>query len=265
MRNKTEFPILHNIRPVISFILLGVIAHAFSIQAATLPFENDFNGGTTDLTLSAETNSSWSISSGALRLSIVDNAGPTASSASTSFPDIDGSSNSSFTLQTDFTVTGTVNSFLFTGFMVLGNDDDPDFNGYLAETRFETGEMRIKRVGAGGRTLVDTTFSPFTAGETYTATVDGVYGNNGPSGEDSLDLTYTISGGDLLSSRQVVGKDEDGASLLSGEHFGLRNRINDTTGVEVAFDNLTVIPEPSSILLVLIGLISGMLVLRRRK
>ncbi|MCC5845249.1 MAG: PEP-CTERM sorting domain-containing protein [Verrucomicrobia bacterium] len=264
---NTKSPILHNIRTlIVPLILLGAFAPVLTLQSAMLPFVEDFSGTTTDLTLTNQQNSSWSQSSGALRLTATDGAGASASSASTSFSELGGSSNNGFTLQTDFTVSGSVNSggFIFAGFMVLGDQNDHSFYGYRVETRFETGLMRIQKIGGSGDiTHTQQTFGSFTFGETYTATVQGVYGNNGPAGADSLDLTFTIEGGDLVTPRQVTASDNSG-SLMTGSHFGLRNRVENTTGMEVAFDQLTVIPEPSSVVLVLTGLVCGMVMLRRR-
>ncbi|MGF1633235.1 MAG: PEP-CTERM sorting domain-containing protein [Phycisphaerae bacterium] len=229
--------------------------------AASLPYIEDFDDGTDVFVKTTPAAGSWQYTgTGDLALSYAVSLGGTNSSSATAeFPALGGSSNLGFTMQTDFTVGGddpSISNFLFAGFMVLGNVNNPDFFGYLPEVRFDTGEVRIREIrdGAGVNAIASQTFGALQFGQTYTATLVGEYGTDGPGGSDSLALTYTISGGNLAMPLQVSGVDDDG-TLQTGSHFGLRNRFSNLD-VSIDYDDfsLTAVPEPASAGLLMLGL-----------
>lgn len=244
----------------LSICLISSMTLASATSAATLPYVEDFDDGTEILIENLPTTdpaTTWQITGGPIdfsySLSIPTEATPRSASATNTFEGLGDNALQDFEMETDFTVTGSVGTFLFSGFMVLGSEDNPNFDGYLVEFRFETGEMRIREIDGGANTLVNEDKSPLTVGQTYNASVVGEYGSEGVGGADSIKLTYTISGGDLVTPYQVIGTDTDGA-LQEGTHFGLRNRYQNT-GITIEYDDfsLVAVPEPASVALLAVG------------
>lgn len=113
-------------------------------------------------------------------------------------------------------------------------------------TEIVANELGVGTVGGTGIGTVNTS-------ESYTLTLTGTY-----TGSNLL-LTFQVFDG--TNTRTVSGT----TTAMNGDYFGFRDRNNSTTNAPLVLtaDNFSIIPEPSSALLMGAGL-AGFLVRRRR-
>jgi hypothetical protein len=162
-----------------------------------------------------------------------------------------------FGLDSAFTGTNTGNSFYLADFAFQ--------RGSTATTT--EGRLRILAQGdAGGFNAVVGAADAIGASSTLAISLNTTY---------ILRLTGTYSGSTLSLALGLF--DENGpqigtsatatdTSALTGTNFGLRNRTELTTGstaVTIDYDNFSMVPEPSSLLL-MAGSLGSLLILRRR-
>jgi hypothetical protein len=243
------------------FLAAVPICHAATVS---LPYSDDFNGATTDLTpgTTAPIGGAWAITGGTYQnTNVPQNTSAALIQASNFVPGLN------FQLSTTFTVTDTSSNFSV-GFAALGTGSSlqtAGVNYYLADIATD-GTLRI---GSFTATTFNAT-SPFFAGsagigpivntDVVTMTLDGVYTGS------SLVLTLSASknGGAVASASTGTIN-----SPFAGSNFGLRNRNGATAGsgdnMVVQFENfsMTQVPEPGALLLGVLGAIG--LGLRRKR
>lgn len=246
---------------------IAVVAGVTSAQAATvnLPYANDFTSGE-DFTVSDA--SEWNLDtsgSGAFTFS-------TASSSDSGLAlltanDIGGASPGNFVTRSTFTVTdvsGQSNADTW-GMAVLGNSESSP-GEYVLVDWSRNNLLRIINIGNGNGSVVNDTQTTtgdnvnFAVDQAYTMTITGAY-----TGTD-LQLSVEISDGSN-SSTLTAGSLIDTSLYYDGSAMGLRARSGASSGdpdegTTVAYDSFSVIPEPSSLMLLGLG---GLMVLRRQR
>lgn len=248
--------------PILPLAFVGTLMVTPALAAT---YTNDFSGTGANTDFPTETNGSWVVGSGVYRSNY--NTSETPSSASISVPGIAGTN---FIISTQFTVasasTAPVNTGVNTlGFGVLGGN--ATFSGdtvpnayYLADFSFANGPTAPSADVARLRILCLGDAAGFTAGSSLNNT-------DGPTTGFAIqkDVTYTLrltgtySGSTLnlaLRLFDATGTVQIGntafasdTSPLVGSNFGYRERTGTTTVLDVSYDNLSIIPEPSVALL----------------
>jgi hypothetical protein len=255
-----------------------VLASLQPLGAAVIPYTNDFSGtGANTAFTSENTNAEWAVSGG----SYVFNYTNTTITPSTASLSITNASATSFTMETQFTVTSNmlnVNSNGATiGFGLFGASTTFAGSGtatsyYLADFSVANstgtpGTLRILSLGdTAGFTAIngsadDNTGSAALAivqNTTYTLRLEGTY--------SGTTLNMTLGLYDAAGTAQI-GSDATASdtSPLAGTNFGYRNRIGIGTGAFTAnFDNFSIVPEPGTLGLLALGGAAVLAVRRRR-
>jgi hypothetical protein len=263
---------------------LGLTAMQSS-DAAVIPYTNDFSGTGSNVAFPNESpDAEWTMGSGTYNYSSNNTSSSTSqSTASVSLTNI---GSTSFTMETQFTIssTGTVNSNATTigmGFLGLTSDfsgtvtPTPSTAFYLADwqtgsTGSNTGQLRIVSVGesagfSGVNATVDTnpgsSSLAINLDTTYVMRLVATY-----TSATSLSMTvgiFNTSGTQIGTSATATD-----SSALAGTYFGYRNRLGISGGTfNAAFDNFSVapVPEPGTVALLGLGAGATLLMLRRRQ
>jgi hypothetical protein len=150
------------------------------------------------------------------------------------------------------------------GFALFGQTPTFDFfqagnSHYIVDFKVDGSFRLLKNTGPlDFTTLIPTTFGSgaLNAGTPYEFTVEAT--KNG----GSLDFLMTLV--DLNTNTTLFSGTATDPSPLTGTYFGLRNRSSFNTAYTVNHDNFSIIPEPSSAVLLVMGL-CGLGLFRRRK
>jgi hypothetical protein len=137
-------------------------------------------------------------------------------------------------------------------------------NGYFIDLNIATGatnNIRIVEIASGtGTVTTQVDQGTVSIGNVYTMTLTGTYADTNADTIKDLILSLTVTGTGM-SGTPVTWTDT--AGVKTGTYFGFRNRTA-STDINVDFDNLSVVPEPSTYALVAGG-IAFLAFLRRRK
>ncbi len=228
-----------------------------SLQAATLPYLDNFNDDTVGSTTPSETapesgafspsTASFSVVSGGISGQSYNLTEATNGTAFGSAVDFTGplggaaASAADFTISSQFRLnTGTAGSGTI-GLGFLGTDN-LFADGYFVDINFSSGVIRFVEDGTPVGPTFDLTNSSL-VGVVFALTITGTYTDpDNNSVNDTLELTATVSGGlsgsiDLTDSTPQIGT-----------LFGYRHR-NSTSDVNVDMDDFSVVPEPASVAL----------------
>lgn len=265
------------------FPLIALLASAAASQAATIAYNNDFSGTGDNTAFPTETTDArWALDPSGVYRNTYTTTGQVVSSAS--IP-ITNAANTNFVLETRFTVTSVASAMASGGTNTMGFGAfglDNVFTGgatgnayYLADFAFQRGSasstadgrLRILSLGDGaGFTGVDGVADANGGSTTLAISLNTAY---------ILRLTGTYAGSTLSLALGLF--DENGVqigssatatdtSALTGTNFGYRNRSELSTGsdpITIDYDNFSIVPEPSSLLL-LAGSLGSLVILRRR-
>jgi hypothetical protein len=223
---------------------------ATSHAAVSLPFVDDFND--TSVGPWVQTNGTYTHNGSTLGVV----AGSGVGGASVEVPGLGGASTTGFTATVvlDPVTNATAGFGLLSGSSNFGAANN---KYYLVDIAPDSGgRIRIAQIdinGSGGVGIGDTGLQTapisYSIAEIYTLTVTGSYGVGGLT----LDYTVTSTGGDNVN---LVVTDP---TPLTGQYFGI-----ETFGVQtVNFDDFSLVPEPSALLLSGLGLLG--ISLRRRR
>ena len=257
--------------PTLAALVLPVALHA-----AVIPYDNDFSGTGSNTAL-PNTSGSWSLSGGKYSNSMGSGTNLT-STASINFTNAD---NTSFTLSTQFSITSlatlpsnqsfTVGLGAFESSSGFSTATGQSF--YLADFAYTgqgtanpaRGTLRLLSLGDANPDFTPGSASAIEGGSSaplaisldtvYTLRLTGTLGVGGA-------LTFTLGLYDSTGVTQI-GASATASDLtpLTGDYFGFRNRDsgNVTTGTTtIAFENFSMntVPEPSSGLLLSVGLVA---------
>lgn len=251
--------------PLLFLSILTAVGSLCQAATVSLPFTDDFNGATTDLTPggTAPIGGTWSLSGGKYQNTNVAQNTSAALIQATNF--VPGQN---FTLSSTFTITD-VASTMTVGFAILGTGASIQTTGvnyYLADI---AGDGTLRIGSFNGATFSNA--APFFAGaagiggiitsDVVTMTLNGVYTGS------TLVMTLSASkngGATVSASTGTIN------SPFAGNFFGLRNRDGaanppGTDSMVVQFENfsMTQVPEPEAWLLGGLGVIA--LGLRRKR
>lgn len=279
--------------------ILLVLAIVPSLQAATLSYSNNFDSETTGNaapsmpqsgtgTFAELVDSNWSAATGGLTGagSATDKvylANSSSTSSSTQISTLNFSppiAGNNFTQSVDFNLTtftaggtGSGNgNTTRVGFGVLGASANFSTSYYLADfvvagnvsspaAGSRVGDIRLLEISGDGQ--INSTSSAqsnlaVNGTDNYRMTLVGIYSGGG------LTLNYSVTNLTTSASVSVNGID---SSPLTGANLGFRNSIGTIGGatgaLDVNFDNFSIVPEPSSA--VLLGLGGVLLIVRRRR
>lgn len=250
---------------------------------ATIPFTEDFDDNSApDFTFSSGAALTPVLAGGVFTV----DAGPNASGqAMNPLVNISNATGLSIVMDIDITPTTWVsNGGSSAGFLAFSSNPAAGAfpsttganSGYLADITFPTtalpgGSIRILDSATGNAAIV--TSAPFATGslalnETYHLTFTAT---PGLAGVLDLSLTITDTTGTLIDADGVVSITGSTPAVAStGTFFGLRHRVGSngatstTRTFDAVYDNFSIIPEPSTMLLATSGII-GTCALRRRK
>ncbi|MEO0965304.1 MAG: PEP-CTERM sorting domain-containing protein [Planctomycetota bacterium] len=271
--------------------LIGAASIGLSAEAAPTPFLETFDDTVTDFTfLSQAATGGFTVVGGELNL-LVDGGrsalfgGGSTYIAAASVP-IDDSVNAGFTMSADivFPSDSQFANTIGDVYLVAGGTDLTDNPFLPSEGLVDAGyAIGITQDSFGGFDDVDSTLRLFANGvelntlkinETDTAVGDSVIGDfvgeplrltltGVDDGLSGLILTGTLLNTNTNDSISVSGSVAD-ADLAPGNLAGIRVRMGSANDYEFNLDNfgVTVVPEPSSIALLLL---SGGLILTRRR
>lgn len=259
--------------------LIGLSLGVLQIEAAVIPYTNDFSGSGSNSAFPSENlDANWNLSGGSYQFTYTSTT-VTASTASIPLTNVAGTS---FTLESQFTVNsfGNVNNNGETiGFGLFGAN--ATFTGadaltayYLVDfkiadpTNAGTGLLRILALGdtsgfSATNGVADdnaTTSLAVTLGTTYTFKLTGTYSGS------TLSMTFSLWNSNGTSQIGTTATATD-TSPLTGTNFGYRNRVGISGGTfSTAFDNFNLAPVPEAhttglIFLAAIALLPG---IRRR-
>lgn len=251
--------------------LVTLVLSAVSSRAAVVtPYVNDFDSTAVGSTPSdfSSSGGTWSVTgSGSDHAYQVTANTSTAMTTGVQVSDL-GASLKDFTLTSTFTITDLSNVTSSTiGFGLLSNYVNFANNYYLADIS-QAGAIRIvyfeggaaQSNGYGGFTANTATnlASALVLGTEYTMTLTGTYTGS------SLALNFTVT--DSINTASVTAVDTSAISAAGSNYFGYRLRQNGTGGdaFTVEFDNLSIVPEPTGLSLLGVGMF-GLLALRRSK
>lgn len=234
---------------------------------ADVVYSNDFSGAGANVALTNQAPSgNWSVGGGTYNMTVTD----TTTLARTASVNLGASLDAqSFTMEMDFNASSVFSGNNYNaatiGFGLFGTDTV--FTGgssnpyFLADFTFQgssAGQLRILSIGTGSggaNVPVGTNGSAIATGHlsgfainthtNYSLRLNAVYD------PDLLSLTMTL--GLYDGSGTLLGTQAGGSTtgLLTGDYFGIRNRIGQGGGTTtIAFDNLNIstaaIPEPAS-------------------
>lgn len=233
--------------------------------AVSLPFFEDFSGTAPDFTNTAAAGATWAVNpggAGVLRLSQTAQASALANSASVSVPTGLGAGDLA---ATDYFLASTsinVSAYTTTGAngIDIGLNLFGDDNLLTTAYRFDFNPTKQTFRIASTDTSPTGAFT-FSTAETYTLSVKGWY----DAGTLKFDFTFT----DPSEALPITISASD-ATPLTGTNFGLRNRTGTGTGTSnnsvIDHDNfsINVVPEPSSIMLSILGLAIGGIAIRKQ-
>lgn len=170
--------------------------------------------------------------------------------------DLSAATQSSFSMSSTLTLANMGGNFSRVGLTFFGNGGDSIAAIFLPNNN----SIRITSgINDGLATnYVQGTLSGFSAGSTYTLSLVGAFLGNG---DLEIDFSLNEVGGDGISgsvSHTFTAAALDDLTL--GNEFGVIGRIRD--GVDVQYDNLSIIPEPATALLGALGMLA---LLRRRR
>lgn len=257
---------------------LAPLAALFVIgQATAATYTNDFNGTDAVSKFTTETtNAQWLVSGGVYTNSYT--ATDTVSSASVA---VSGVAGSNFQISTQFSFSSVVapgSSVSTIGFGALGNSATFGGNFYLADYTYanqsgssDAGRLRLLAIGDTSDFSANNGNAKDNATATMAIQLDTTY---------TLRLTGTYSGSTLnlaLALFDINGVQigttatATDTSPLAGDIFGYRNRLaaaasggaTPTPSHTVNFDNFSIVPEPSSMMLGALGALAAIGIRRR--
>jgi hypothetical protein len=267
---------------LVTFIAISQLSAILAAHAAVVaPYTNDFSGSGSNVALPNEsTDAQWNVVDGSYINSYSVTSG-TASSASIDITNLDGVS---FTMSTQFTMTSATapnsNNASQIGFgafsSAAGFLNTASDSYYLADFTYSAnnlqsgnplGTLRIVSLQAGSNPDFSSTLGLAVASGSaanFALVLNTTY---------TLQLTGTVTGGVLsmsLSLLDATGTIQIGTSAtatdatpLTGDYFGYRDRLGAGGAMSVAYDNLSIVPEPSICVLAAIGL--GLVLVTRRR
>lgn len=243
--------------------------------ATAATYTNDFSGTGGNTAFPNETtDAEWTATGGVYRYTTT-NTSFTASTASVAVAGVGGSP---FTIETQFTVTsvGATNSNGATiGLAALGASTG--FSGTASSSAYYLADWQVSSSGTAGNLRILAQGDVATGFTSNAVTVDDNIGSAGLSvilgATYTLRLVGTYEGSTLNMTLGVFDANgqQIGASAtasdttpLTGTNFGYRNRVGQGSGTFSAdFDNFSVIPEPSSMVMLSLGATMAVLVRRR--
>jgi hypothetical protein len=236
---------------------------------ATIPFAEDFDDDAApDFTYSSTSaNITAVVGSDVLT---VDHVLGSSTQAINALVNISNAAGMSIVMDTDITPTAwlatggsSVGFLAFSTNPALGAFPSGPNSGYLADITFptstNTGTIRILDAASGATTIVQS--AQFAAGslalnETYHLTFTATPGLGGVL---DLSLTITDTTGTLIDADGIVTiAGSTPAAASTGTFFGYRHRVgsNGTSSVrtfDAVYDNFTIVPEPSALILCGVG------------
>ena len=243
-----------------SILALSGLAVAATAQAASIPYTNDFSSQADDFTTSGTT--TWAVSGGTLNHSHTAGGNWTALA---DFPALGGAAATA----SDFAFTAKVAAANANGtntYVSLAALGTTATNGYQFRIQGAVGGanngITIVRsgtvvAGAGGtsvqlRNQLNVPFEIVVSG-TYTDT-------NADTIKDALQLSYALYRRDtnaLLGTATYLD-----TAPLTGTRVGFYDNNANTEAFNIAWNDITVVPEPASLSALLVG---GLALLRRRR
>ncbi|HBR93259.1 MAG TPA: hypothetical protein DEA90_03755 [Opitutae bacterium] len=233
-------------------VILAALIGPLSANAVSLPYSNDFSSDVDDFT--AATSGNYKMLDGAYRYD--DGYGGASRVALLDIPEIGGTI-TDFTMSTTLSATDVDGDGSF-GFALFSENVITTTENIIADWS-PNNLLRIHNAYGSGEDLetLTTTDVTFADDAEYTLTATGHISGT------SLDLTLDISDGSDTESISVSGIDV--STYLSNPYFGYRTYSPAAHELIVDYDNLSIIPEPSTAAALLGGLSLGMVLLRRRK
>ena len=249
------------------FFALPASVHATTIST---PVDFDFGTGsgqedvnavgsdftTTIINIDSSADAQFNTLPGALQMLQANNFNNWSNVSATVATDLSAATQSSFSMSSTLTLANMGGTFSRVGLTFFGD------GGSSIAAIFLPSNNSI-RITSGinddlATNYVQGTLSGFSSGSTYTLSVIGNFLGNG-----DLDIDFSLNevGGDEISgsvSHTFTAATLDGLDL--GNEFGVIGRIRN--GVDVQYDNLSIIPEPATALL---GGLGFLMLLRRRR
>jgi len=221
--------------------------------------QEDINASGSDWTITKDSNVGFNTLADSLQMVHTGTIGTFGNALATVGTNLSAASQSSFSMTTTLTISniGASNQgFNRYGFTFFG-DGTTSLGAFIQplenRIRFVTGYGDDFNLIANQNLASGDSFSQ---GGVYTLSLSGSFN------EGVFSATFSVNevGGDEIS--QTLSHDFTAAQLANaaGSEFGLGGRIRG--GMDVRFDNLSIIPEPSSALFGLVGVLA---LLRRRR
>jgi hypothetical protein len=226
--------------------LLGASAASAGIISA--PYFNDFSVGVSDFYEATDTQ--WTHNLGAQVYNNTITGNNTASAATVQVTNLGGPPLNAldFSMSVDFLVDSFSANTTTVGFKALGAEQGTGGKFYLADLQFGAKNLRIYRIDPNSSLVEAATGFDTLVDNPYRLTLVGTYAANG-------NLTLSLTLDDLITPANTKTISQTVAvDVLTGQHFGLRNRTGDPGGLNVNFDNFSIVPEPSTFVLALFAL-----------
>lgn len=244
----------------------GLLLPSLHAQLAT-PFNAPISGTTIGQDLAGVSHggnaASWSVqeADGSKFYQYTSGAATGSSTALWAMSDLNGTTSADWSVSTVFTISD-VSDGAYIGLYALGTG----LNSLAFTADIRGTSMRILALGSPATTLTTGTFSgtnlntAAAIGMVYTATLSGTY-------TDSIltNLSFTLSDG--TNTTTISGNASGLALNASNMYFGVRNNwttAGDPLGIRYESISVTSIPEPSSAVALLGGIIASAVLLRRR-
>lgn len=234
-----------------SFLIAAVTAlFVAPAGAATVPYSNDFSSNVSEFV--ETTDARWTLNTAAGLYNNTGTVGDQVSTALVQMTDLGNETDRNFVISTQFSITSFTGPDTTVGFAALSSTNDASGAYYLADVQVGSDDLRLFRISANSNLAEEPAGFDIQTGTPYSLTLEGTYAGTG-----DLTLVLTLTDIGTPTNTKTISATVADANVLQGQYFGFRDRPTGSTGdLNVNFDSLSIVPEPSSLALLALPMLA---------